>query len=286
MQSQTMAKEQWELIIVDNHSEKRLESALDLRWHPAARVIREEDLGLTPARVRGIREAQAELLVFVDDDNVLADDYVQQAVEIGNTWPILGAWGGSIGPWFETEPSKEARLCLDSLTLREVREISWSNFTNRWDRLPWGAGLCVRRAVALKWASRAAMDSIRRGLGRRGTSLLSQEDTDLALTACDLGLGTGIFPALELTHLIPSCRLESHYLRKLAESISYSMTMLQAIRGSPPKRPSFRQRIHKLLPALRQGLWPFQLHLAAQRGFSAALKDWQKKRLGRATDEQ
>jgi hypothetical protein len=114
---------------------------------------------------------------------------------------------------------------------------------------------------------------------------LSQEDNDLALTACDLGLGTGLFPALQLTHLIPSCRLETSYLRKLAESIAYSMTMLQALRGSPPKRPSVRQRIRKLLPALRQGLWPFQLHLAAQRGSLAAARDWQKKRLGRAAHE-
>ena len=41
-----------------------------------------ERLGLTPARLRGIRESRGELLVFVDDDNVLERDYLEVALAL------------------------------------------------------------------------------------------------------------------------------------------------------------------------------------------------------------
>src|ERR1700758_5251153 len=74
LRSQTLALSSWELVIVDNLSDTPLANCMDLAWHPEARVVREETLGLTPARLRGIRESQGKLLVFVDDDNVLDVD--------------------------------------------------------------------------------------------------------------------------------------------------------------------------------------------------------------------
>jgi hypothetical protein len=277
LRKQSLAVDNWELLIVDNCSSPALSGKVDLSWHPKGKVVREERLGLTAARLKGIAEASSALLVFVDDDNVLAEDYIEQAARIGKEWLFLGAWGGSILPWFEVEPCAKARWCLPHLTLREVRERRWSNFKDRWDCLPWGAGLCVRADVAEKWAAGVRAVKTRFELGRRGDSLLSQEDTDLALTACDAGLGTGLFPELRLTHLIPARRLEPAYLRKLAESIAYSMTMLQAVRGMPLVPPTIPNRLRKSLAAVRQGLWPLHLHLAAERGRLAALRDWANK---------
>src|SRR5215472_13106955 len=79
LQVQTLPIEQWELLLVDNASKESLDGKWDLTWHPKARCIRENQLGLTPARLRGIREAHADVLVFVDDDNLLASDYLEQA---------------------------------------------------------------------------------------------------------------------------------------------------------------------------------------------------------------
>jgi hypothetical protein len=218
------------------------------------------------------------LLVFVDDDNVLREDYLQQVVALAREWPFLGAWGGSILPWFETEPSAEARACLGLLAVREVKTACWSNFPDRFDLLPWGAGLCVRRGVAEQWVLRASQDPIRRSLDRKGSSLFAQGDNDLALTACDLGMGTGLFPELTLTHLLPSRRLEPAYLRKLGESITYSVAILRALRtGQPPREASVPRRIWKALGSLRLGLWSFQMHLSTQRGFRSAIRDWRER---------
>ncbi len=39
---------------------------------------------------------------------------------------------------------------------------------------------------------------------------------DLALTSCDIGLGTGLFTSLKLTHLISAYRLQENHLLRLA----------------------------------------------------------------------
>ncbi len=78
LKEQTLARGEWELVLVDNASKTAVAGAWDLAWHPRGRHVREEELGLTHARFRGIREATGAVLVFVDDDNILAPDYLQQ----------------------------------------------------------------------------------------------------------------------------------------------------------------------------------------------------------------
>src|SRR5688572_8492222 len=79
LRAQTLPLEKWELLLVDNASAEPLSGRVDLTWHPNARHIHEMSLGLTHARLRGIVEAGAGLLVFVDDDNVLKIDYLEYA---------------------------------------------------------------------------------------------------------------------------------------------------------------------------------------------------------------
>jgi len=55
-----------------------------------------------------MREASADLLSFVDDDNVLTRDYLSDAVTVKGEWPFSGVLGsGAIIPEFETEPRKD-----------------------------------------------------------------------------------------------------------------------------------------------------------------------------------
>src|SRR5437870_757728 len=77
LESQTLPRERWELIVVDNASAAGRGPREDLSWHPFVRLLPEATLGLTPARLRGIRDATGELLVFVDDDNVLDADFLE-----------------------------------------------------------------------------------------------------------------------------------------------------------------------------------------------------------------
>ena len=91
----------------------------DMSWHPHARYIREETLGISSARLRGMREAGADLVV--DDDNVLGVDYLSEAIRIKQEWPRLGVWGsGAIIPEFEVEPAGHLQEFMGMLALRDV----------------------------------------------------------------------------------------------------------------------------------------------------------------------
>jgi glycosyltransferase involved in cell wall biosynthesis len=232
LQAQTLPKNQWELLVIDNGSKQRLAEAWDLSWHPNARHIREDELGLISARLRGIKESKGELLIFVDDDNVLEGFFLEVAVSIHRKFAQLGAFGaGKITPEFETQPDSDLAPFLKMLTLRDDKMPVWSNFQNFNGSTPWGAGLCILRSVGLAYAEASSSDKIRRSLGRRGEILLSCEDLDLSLFACKVGFGTGVFPELSLIHLIPARRLERQYLVELAGGNAASHLILSRLWG-------------------------------------------------------
>jgi len=220
-----LPKERWELVLVDNLSTEPLARRVDVSWHTSGRIVREEKLGLAAARIRGIEETGAGVIIFVDDDNVLRQDYLDQVARIGHDWPQLGVWGGSMLPEFELPPPAYLKSHLKSLALREVTKPLWSNVWNCRDAEPWGAGLCLRRAAAEAYRDHYAGTKLRIG-DRVGKSLLSGGDTEIVYVTCSLGMGMGVFPELSLTHLIPKQRLEEAYLVKIAEGISTSSMVL------------------------------------------------------------
>jgi glycosyltransferase involved in cell wall biosynthesis len=250
LRAQTLPQDQWELLLIDNASSELLAKAWDLSWHPHGRCICEPQLGLGHARLRSIQEAAAEVLVFVDDDNVLAPDYLAESLRIGREWLMLGAWGGQQFPEFEGgEPAEAWKREL--WTGKLARDI-WSNNYDR-EAAPVGSGLCVRRVVASRYAELVQGDGLRQSLGRRGAGLNSGEDIDLDYVACDMGLGLGRFRSLWLTHLIPAKRLTDEYLYKLCEGFGYSEVILEAVRGGRPQRPSRVDRLVARYKILRMG---------------------------------
>src|SRR6476619_3118545 len=87
LQKQSLSREQWELLVVDNASSFKLADRCDLSWHRQGRHLLENALGLMAARFLGIAESRGRLLVFVDDDNVLAPDFLEQAWAIYRRYP-------------------------------------------------------------------------------------------------------------------------------------------------------------------------------------------------------
>lgn len=232
LKEQTLAKSRWEYLLVDNLSDEPLTARVDLSWHPNSRFIREGKLGLTHARLRGIREAAGEILVFVDDDNVLDAEYLEEVARVAAEWPRLGAWAGQTRPGFESEPPDWTRQYWSRLVIREFDSDRWSNQPSQADTMPCGAGMCVRKSVARHYADLHANGHRRIIMDRAGDSLVSGGDSDLAICACDIGLGMGLFTKLKLTHLIPAARLTEDYLARLLEGLAYSSIVLNSFRSS------------------------------------------------------
>jgi len=254
LRAQSLAAERWELLVIDNVCDPPLAPRLQLDWHVDARILREDVLGLTPARLRGIREAAGELLVFVDDDNVLASDYLERALRVAAEKPFLGAWSGACEPEFDAPPPAWLRRYWGHMALRQVDHDLWSNSARSPETLPCGAGLCVRRDVAGRYLMLNLTGKRSFQLDRAGQSLVSGGDQDLAACACDLGYGVGVIAALRLTHLIPAGRLTLEYQARLAEGIYFSAVILAFLRGSQHEVEGYRVRwTHVARALLAQG---------------------------------
>lgn len=276
LRRQTLPSTDWELVVVDNASEPALEEEHFAGLGRFARVLREDKLGLTPARLRGIRASEGDILVFVDDDNILDPDYLESAAAIGKANPHLGAWGGQSKPRFEQRPPEWTRRYWGSLVIREITRDTWSNLPYLHESMPAGAGLCVRRSVAQQYHQLHDRGARPVMLDRAGQNLLSGGDNDLVCCAFDIGLGAGVFESLRLVHLIPPSRLEESYLLNLVEGIAYSIVVLRSFRPdaypSTPHR-GWQGRIADGLRFARMGSRERRFQRALRRGEARAHRD-------------
>lgn len=230
LRAQTLPAASWETILVDNASTPALDVVELAALGPAnLRIVREPALGLTPARRAGFTAARGEILVLVDDDNVLAPDYLDQVVALFAAHPKLGAAGGKNLGEFETprpawwQPEFDGLLaCRD---LGDGAQICSSLFDASTGRneyplcAPVGAGMALRRTALAGWL---ADDSTARLPDRRGNELSSSGDNDIVLSILRAGWSVGYFPSIVLTHLIPSGRVQPDYIARLNRGIARS----------------------------------------------------------------
>jgi glycosyltransferase involved in cell wall biosynthesis len=242
--AQTLPYWDWELLLIDNASSIALAGLYDLSWHANARHIREDRLGVTHARMRGMREAKADLLVFVDDDNVPDSRYLSNAVEAFNADPVLGAAGGKLIPRYETKPPPWFAHLGISLACcdygDELIEMTWPQGDARERaypaQAPVTAGLAIRRKAWTAYLEDAQPDPVRVALGRRGRELTSGEDNDIVMCLLGRGWKLAYLPQLRLDHLIPAHRLSPQYLERYAYSSSKTWVQVLDIHGICPWR--------------------------------------------------
>ncbi len=249
LRAQTLSADQWECLLVNNASTEFPGPNFFSKFTPTNfTVLQEPKLGLTAARQRGLRAARGALAVLVDDDNVLAPDYLEQVVALFARQPRIGLAGGKSIPEFEHPPVDWACEFLALLALRDLgptEQISTGLRPADSDRnsypafAPIGAGMALRRAAWNAWLERTP-NSGPALCDRRGGELTSGGDNDLVLCAMRAGWEVGYFPALSLTHLIPASRLEAEYLSRLNRGIQKSWMQVLAQHDACPWPPLSR----------------------------------------------
>jgi len=206
-------------------------------------VVAEPDLGLTAARRRGLSAARGQFAVLVDDDNVLAPDYLATVTALFAAHPQLGAAGGKSLPEFGAEPAEWVREFFPLLALRDLGETPLIAPTlrpagasrNEYPLCaPIGAGMALRRAAWEAWVKSSATSALS---DRRGTSLSSSGDNAIVLQVMQAGWSVGYFPSLVLTHLIPAGRLDADYLARLNRGIQESWMQVLALHQASPWPP-------------------------------------------------
>jgi glycosyltransferase involved in cell wall biosynthesis len=259
LRAQTIPPSQWDLLLVDNASKEPLAARFDLSWHPRPRIVREDTLGTAHARLRALREAEAsdaDLLLFVDDDNILAADYIEQGLALEKAWPQLGCWGGQLLARYEAPPPNWLENYKKLLAICPLSTPIWTNKVYSYDVVPPTAGGFIRRSVWRKYLQLVEEQPLRLTLGAKGEDQVRGEDTDLVLSAIDVGLGVGRFPQLSLEHIMPAGRISVAYLENLIAGVALGTALLEYLRHRRRPEPVSKNWLHAALLKRRAGRLP------------------------------
>lgn len=217
----------WEVVVVDNASTDGTAAVAKANWPVDApsplRVVHEPKLGLTQARCRGLKEAQYELVSFIDDDNWPAPDWITIVANVMEHQPAIGACGGSLNAECELPPPPWLNSCLEYYA---VGRQSQAGGDVTWTRgYLWGAGLTVRRSA---WNALTAAGFCFRLDDRAGPGLTSGGDAELCLALRLAGWKLWYEPTLIMQHFIPANRMEWNYAKRLAQGFGTSAPVLNA----------------------------------------------------------
>ncbi len=89
---QTVPKSSYEVIVVENNSSDK---TIQVAEKHGARVIREPEQGIVYARIRGVNEAKAEIIVFTDADSIVPPFWLERIAEAYKGKNVV-AVGGTI----------------------------------------------------------------------------------------------------------------------------------------------------------------------------------------------
>lgn len=214
----------WEVeyLVVDNNSTKpvadlALSRAL-VQNHSWASVIFMPKPGLVHARAAGAAASRGEKIVFIDEDNEPAADYLVALTELFGEHPEVGIWGpGMVEVEFVGNPEPwAAKNGLEKFQQLNMTETKISAQPLGFAFLPYGTGMAVDRAIFEHYQANVEKSySEAAAQGRLGKVLVSSEDVELSYTAAAFGRSVGRSPKLSLKHLINEKKSNFAYLKRL-----------------------------------------------------------------------
>ena len=216
--------DRYEIIVIDNASS---DGTAAVAAAAGVRCVREERLGLSHARNRGIAESRGELIGFIDDDAWPEPEWLQRLDDLFAD-PTVGCAGGQVVPEWggNGKPSwlHERHVCLFTVVdYGDVTALRYSDY-------PAGTNIAFRRTVL---ESVGGFSSI---LGRTGQILLSGEETDLCLRVERAGYDIRYAPRAVVHHQIPASRLTKAWVKERAHWQGISAALLEQHYLSAPSR--------------------------------------------------
>ncbi len=199
LRSQNAGKEEYEIIVVDNAPEERVNeviklcdehaySALDLRYisHPT--------VGVSSARNRGVDVSRAELIGFLDDDSLPYPDWVEtvQRLFSDTNADILG---GPTQPYYMVAKPK---------WFRDRYLVS-----SQGEKACWLVGNKAVTGANMAWRKRVILDlgGFSTAYGYVGTKKVFGDETELNLRARQAGYTTWYDPSLMIEHCAHTDRM-------------------------------------------------------------------------------
>jgi len=248
----------WEILIVDNNSTDDTAQVIQTyqsNWNEnfPLRYSFESEQGAAFARHCAVHEAKADLIGFLDDDNLPDPNWLAASYSFSQKYPKAGAYGGQIHGDFEVEPPAEFNKIQGFLAIRDH-----GSHPSRFDaanlQLPPAASLVVRKQAWNDVPSRPTLTGKLPGLFIQG------DDYEPLLYMHKAGWEIWYNPDMHTYHQIPRQRLERSYLLTLARACGLATYQLRMINATPQQAPIIF--IKTVLGNLRRML----MHLLKYRG--------------------
>ena len=218
----------WEVVLVDNASTDGTAEIAESIWTSdiPLRIIKEPMLGVGNARARGMNTCQFSYIGFIDDDNWVAEDWVETAYTKMEAHPDAGAIGGPSEAVFEVPAPEwftryEKNYAVGQQFDQPGKIVSKNG-------LLWGAGMVIRKEAWDMLYNKGFTPILQ---SRKGTQLLSGEETEILLLFKLMGLSLYYFPDLKIKHMMPRQRLTWRYCLRLRKGLGASSPYLEIYRS-------------------------------------------------------
>lgn len=235
----------WRVLVVDNNSSDATAAVVARHCEagavPGLRRVEEPVQGLTPARVRGVTATTAPWVAFVDDDCLLAPDWVRQASAFAASHPDAGGFGGRVVPTYDQPPPPVLAGYGWAFAEQDLGDEPVTT------ECLVGAGMVVNRAALVEsgWVVRPYLAD------RVGRRLVSGGDVEIALRLAGTGRPLWYSPALGLRHLVPARRTTMRYLTRMTFGLGTAWSLASALTWPGTRRRWARSITGQLLAGLR-----------------------------------
>lgn len=219
----------WEIIIVNNNSKDNTVETAKSSWQSFAngkelQIIDEYKPGLSFAREAGVKAALYDIIIFCDDDNLLAENYLQRSYNLVKRTKNekYGIWGGKIEACFDNDTivpewfEKEKANYVVGEQGSKSGDISSRGYV-------WGAGMVILKNVFFKVTDHNIPLLL---TGRKENVLLAGDDSEICLRSLILGYKLYYDDSLTLKHYIPEYKLSLAYNEGLKKGFFTSGNVL------------------------------------------------------------
>jgi glycosyltransferase involved in cell wall biosynthesis len=203
----------WDVVIVDNNSSddtRPLVEELALNFPVPLTYLFEPRQGKSFALNTGIAASRGEIIVFTDDDVIVAPVWLDAACGPLEGARVADYTGGPVRPLWETPPPRWVDLTSGELwgTLAILDYGADAFVFEERRKVPIGANLAVDRDLIER------IGGFDPELGRKGKSLLGQEQAEFLARSRAAGARGMYVPAMEVHHHVPTVRLSKRYFRR------------------------------------------------------------------------
>jgi len=204
---------QWNVLVVDNNSSDGTREVVMSRvadFPVRLTYLFEPRQGKSLALNTGLAATQASFVAFTDDDVMVPPGWLEAACgamiddpSIDYTGgPVRPIWETAAPPWFDRERSD----LWGTLAILDYGPTPFV-FEDR-QRVPLGANMAVRRTLIDR------VGGFDPEFGRKGGSLLGQEQAEFFCRPRAAGARGWYEPAMELYHHVPARRMTKEYFRR------------------------------------------------------------------------